>query len=114
MTESANQNFIEEFVREIAEEAGVVLDDSETSKKLLESLEQRVLARTFLEIIGMLTPEQAKLVKEDTDKDGASMNQLFSKLGQEIPDFQLKMAQVLARIKMEMAEDISSKPQLTT
>lgn len=107
MADNTGKNFIEEFIREIAEESGVVLDESETSRKLLESLERRVLARAFLEMVGMLTPEQAKTVKNDMDQEGADMDQLVARLSQEIPDFQLKMAQVLARIKMEMVEDIA-------
>lgn len=93
-----------EFVRvlssEILKEANVDADE-----KLIKIVSERIAARMLLEMVNMLTPEEAEKISKDMVGDESSQEKLVYEISNRIPDFQMKMAFVLSRIKQELIED---------
>lgn len=106
MKKEQEENFIRALAIEIIGGVGLKEWSDSSYEKLVESLEQRITSRVFLEVISMLTPEQAEKVKGDIDSGGNDPQSLILKISQEIPDFQLRIAEVLSRIKMELVDDL--------
>ena len=92
MNENKINDFINSFSNEILQESGVSTEGTETSKRLLEEVENRVVARLFLEMVALLTPEQASRVTKDS-------------MGDEIPEFHIRMAKALQSLRGELIED---------
>jgi len=77
--------------------------------QLFKAVEQRVDARLFLETVAMLNPEQAALVKQDMEKNNPNPQELLTQVIHEIPNFQLRVVQVLANLRSELLQDLSKK-----
>ncbi len=108
--QNENTNFIKELALEILVEAGFTEKETPDYDKLLLALEKRITSRTFLEMVSMLTPEQAHEINRDVELEESDPQKLILRLSQTIPDFQLRMAEVLSRIKMEIAIDLKQNP----
>lgn len=102
-------DFIDIYSRDILEALGVK-DESEEGKKLLEMINNRVTARLYLEMVSMLTPEQAAMVSADANSESADPEKVLRETIEKIPDFGPRLALVLGKIRSELIEDL--KPLL--
>lgn len=98
-------DFISSFSREILQESGIVVEGSEIPKRLLEEVEQRIVARLFLEMVALLTPEQADRVAQNIHQDGANPAKFMESMAREIPEFHIHMAKALGELRGELVED---------
>ncbi|OGI60093.1 hypothetical protein A2641_02900 [Candidatus Nomurabacteria bacterium RIFCSPHIGHO2_01_FULL_37_25] len=105
MNENKINDFINSFSNEILQESGVSTEGTETSKRLLEEVENRVVARLFLEMVALLTPEQASRVTKDISEDDTDPAKLMESMGHEIPEFHIRMAKALQSLRGELIED---------
>lgn len=106
MNDEVSPNFIKEFIKELFLELSISLPEGENSKKIIDALENRITARLFLEMITMLTPEQAQKINVDIDSQTPDAEKLVMQLSKEIPYFPARIAQVLATIRVELIEDL--------
>ena len=105
MANDESKKFIEDYCKEILHD----LNLAESDPKFLEILEvvgNRVNARIFLETLAMLTPEQAALVKQDLDKNNPDPKGVLDKVVSQIPNFQLRIVQVLANLRSELLQEL--------
>ncbi len=103
-----NDNFVSELSDEILAEVKFDSSDKELYAKLKKTLEERINSRFFLEVVNLLTPEQAARVTEEMKKDSPEPAKLFESLASEIPNFQGLTAQILTMIHDELVQDLSS------
>ncbi len=103
-----NNDFVSELCEEILAEVNIGPADKEVYEKLKKTLEERINSRLFLEVINLLTPEQASRVTEELKKDNPEPTRLFIELATEIPNFQGLTAQILTVIHDELVGDLGS------
>ncbi|MBI3632504.1 MAG: hypothetical protein HY225_03585 [Candidatus Vogelbacteria bacterium] len=103
-----NENFISEFCEEILSEIGVTATDEDIFNKIKTTLEDRVNSRLFLEIINLLTPEQAAKLTEELNIKNPEPAKLFERLAVEIPNFQGLVAQILTHLHNELISDLTA------
>ena len=99
-------DIIEEFSAELLSDLGIGDSDGEQYKILLNTINDRVNARLFLEIISVLSPEQAMEVREDMEKAEPNPEKLLFDISQKIPNFQAMVVQLMAKIRVELLEDL--------
>ncbi len=105
-TQEKDFNMITEFVDDLFDEIGVK-ETMDGYEKLRIAIEDRVIARVFLELVNSLTPQQAKLVANDlVDTEHQNPDAIFAKLIKEIPDLQGIVVQILAKIRLELISDL--------
>ncbi len=75
-------------------------------EKLLEMVKHRINARVYLEMVAMLTPEQAALVAEDIEKEKPDPEAVIRKTLEQLPDFAPRLAVALGKIRSELLEDL--------
>lgn len=104
MNKSTSDDFLSEFVSEVLAECGATNTESEAYQKLHAGLMKRVEARMVLEIISMLTPEDAEKARKEMDS-GAELESITTAL-RNMPDSTVGMAAALARIREELIKDL--------
>lgn len=105
MNENKTNDFINSFSLDILQESGVTIGESETSKRLLKELENRIVSRLFLEMVVLLTPEQASRVTKNINEDDTDPAKLMESMAHEIPEFHIHMAKALQILRGELIED---------
>jgi len=98
-------DFMEIYTRSVLEDLGVALDDM-NSQKLFDTIKHRINARVYLEMVAMLTPEQAALVARDINSEHPDPEATIQKTLEKIPDFAPRLAVVLGKIRSELLEDL--------
>ncbi len=109
-------DFITIYAEAILEDLGIPSkqDDEKNPEydKLLDMLKNRINARVYLEMVAMLTPEQATLVSADIDSEKPDPEAVIRKTLEQLPDFAPRLAVVLGKIRSELLEDL--KPLVTS
>lgn len=100
-------NLIGDFVEELLAELNIQKSSAEYSR-LANTLEERVTARVFLNIIESLTPEQAALVAKDMSSDKPDTDQIIAKLLDQVPHLQSVVASTLGKVHIEIKNDFKN------
>jgi len=99
-------NMIAEFVDDLFGEIGIDQNVSDYDK-LRATIEDRVIARVFLELVNSLTPQQAELVANDLSAgEKENPDAIFTKLVKEIPNLQGIIIDILAKIRLELIAEL--------
>lgn len=99
-------DFITDYAKGILVELGAKIDDSEQSARLINAITSRVMARVFLEMIMLLTPEQAAELNKGGEEGAEDPELVLAKLRDSIPDFPVRVAQLLTTIRAELLEEL--------
>lgn len=105
---TAKDDILNNFAEELVRESGLPIEEGQR-RRLVEVIRERIDTRLFLELLAMLTPEQAERVQADIGReDGGEPQRLASSLAREIPDYSAKVVVALSRIHDELAADLVS------
>jgi hypothetical protein len=99
-------DFISIYAEGILEDLGIKIDGREEVQKLVAMIKNRINARVYLEMVAMLTPEQAALVMEDMDKENPDPEAVIQKTLAQLPDFAPRLAAALGKIRSELLADL--------
>src|SRR3989344_2859490 len=100
-TQQDTKEFLHDYALLILKEAGL-----EENPEVASAVEERVAARMLLEMVNMLTPEEADKVKRSMEGD-FNQEAVLRDIAKRIPDFNFKMAFALANVKQELVEDVA-------
>jgi hypothetical protein len=98
-------NLVTDFIHELLAELNIPADEAESSG-LMNTLEERVNSRLFLDIITSLTPEQAALVADDLASENSDADTTMAKLIDQLPHLQATVAQSLGHMRIELLADL--------
>lgn len=99
-------DFLEIYTQGLLEEAGIEIGEEEKYKQLVEALRKRINARVYLELISMLNPDQVAQVASDIKSDNPDPEKTLNQISQKLGDFPTRVAQILARVRSELLEDL--------
>lgn len=106
-TNNIQEDFITLYSEGILEEMGIEVGEDEKYIKLLGMVSDRVVARLYLELLASLTPEQVSEVAVDMNSDSPDPEKAILAIKSKISDFNVRVAQILSRVKDELTKDLA-------
>lgn len=105
MDNTTTETFLDGFTTELLEGAGMKKEDPHWGR-LVETLNERIISRLFLELVSILPKEEAAAMRADMGKEQSAPELLLQGLLQRIPDVREKILLSLAAIRAELELDL--------
>lgn len=100
-------DIIRDYCGDLLQEIGIKID-APSYGRMLAALEKRVNARLMLEILNLMTSEQAQRAKDEIDSEHPDPNLFFALIVKEMPDLGNQLIEILALLRNELLRDFKA------